>query len=248
MNRKYGWKRQLPDHRDQLYKPEVLSLPSFVKLGNLPPIKDQGDLGSCTAHGLTSAVEFLELKDGHPLTLLSRLFLYYNERALEGTIKSDAGADIRDGIKTLKKNGDCDEKHWPYNVRAFAKRPTKTAYRVALAHDVIKYAAIGNNVNPLKSCLAAGFPFVFGFSVYDSFESDEVAASGVVPMPLPMESCLGGHCVYCVGYDDRDGTFLCANSWGNSWGQAGFFQIPYAYLSNQNLASDFWTIRKTRSE
>lgn len=247
MNRRYGWKRQLPDHRDQLYKPEVLSLPSFVKLGNLPPIKDQGDLGSCTAHGITSCVEYLELKDKHPLTLLSRLFLYYNERRLEGTVNSDTGANIRDGIKALKKWGDCSEKICQYDTKQFAHKPHPICYQQAIKHDLVKYSAI-NNLNGMKSCLAAGFPFVLGFSVYDSFESDEVAASGIVPMPSPDESCLGGHCVYCCGYTDAGEMFTCANSWGTSWGQQGFFQIPYNYLANPNLASDFWTIGKTRAE
>ena len=248
MNRKYGWKRQLPDHRDFLYKREIISLPSKVLLGNLPPIKDQGDLGACTAHGLTSAVEFLELKDGHAYLALSRLFLYYNERAIEGTIGSDSGANIRDGIKTLIRQGCCPEIMWQYHPKVFAQKPNPKCYANAVKHDLLQYQAISNQNYDMKSCLAAGFPFVLGFSVYDSFESDTVAATGVVPMPLPGENCLGGHCVYCVGYDDSDSTFFCANSWGVDWGQNGFFKIPYAYLADPNLASDFWTLRRTKSE
>jgi len=250
MTRKYGWKPQLPDHRDRIYKAEVdvAVLPSAASVkGGCPPIKDQGDLGACTAHGLTSCLEFLELKDGHPYVPLSRLFLYYNERALEGTIGSDSGANIRDGIKALNKLGCCPEIEWQYKPKSFAERPRPKCYSDAVVHDLLTYAAI-QTAHDMKASHAAGFPFVLGFSVYDSFESDQVAQTGIVPMPGPDESCLGGHCVYCCGYDDASAMFTCANSWGVSWGQQGFFQMPYAYLTNPNLASDFWALRKTRSE
>jgi C1A family cysteine protease len=247
MDRKYGWRKQLPDQRDIVYRPKVTHLPAAVRLGNLPPVKDQGNLGSCTANGLTSVVEFLELKDKHPYTPLSRLFLYYNERVIENTVRSDAGADIRDGVKAFNKIGCCPESVWPYVIKKFAIKPTAPCYNGAVAHGLIKYAAI-NGLAGMKSCLAAGFPFVFGFTVYDSFESDAVASTGVVPMPSPSESCLGGHCVYCVGYDDKLQRFICVNSWGTGWGNQGLFSLPYAYMSNQNLASDFWVLAKTRSE
>ena len=122
MKHLYGWKKQVQYYRDLIYKPDVKSLPTLVRLGNLPPVKDQGNLGSCTAHGITSAVEFLELKDGHAYTALSRLFLYYNERAIEGTISSDSGANIRDGIKSLVKQGCCPEKICQYDVKQFAHK------------------------------------------------------------------------------------------------------------------------------
>ena len=95
---------------------------------------------------------------------------------------------------------------------------------------------------------------VLGFTVYTAFESQEVAASGVLPMPGPTEQVLGGHAVLCVGYDDTktvknpDGTtstgmILIRNSWGPGWGEAGYFWMAYDYIVNANLSSDFWTIR-----
>ena len=95
----------------------------------------------------------------------------------------------------------------------------------------------------MKGCLAAGYPFVFGFAVYESFESKEVAQSGVVPMPKPGERVLGGHAVMAVGYDDEQRNFIVRNSWGSGWGQDGYFLMPYHYLHDPNLASDFWTVR-----
>lgn len=246
---KYGWKPQLPDYRDLVFKaPSLVVTPPMIDLRTAcPPIKDQGELGSCTANGLTSCIEFLELKDKHPLKPLSRLFLYWNERNLEGSVSYDSGANIRDGIKSLNKQGCCLELLWPYNINRFRQKPNTNCYNNAVTHDIVQYSAL-TTLNDMKLCLASGFPFVLGFSVYESFESDVVTNTGIVPMPQLNESFLGGHCVYCVGYEDKTQMFTCANSWGTNWGMVGFFKIPYAYLSNRNMASDFWTIRKTKSE
>merc|ERR1712146_434676 len=105
------------------------------------------------------------------------------------------------------------------------------------------YQRVFQTTRQMKACLAAGFPFVFGFTVLSSFESDEVAKTGVMPMPQDDDECLGGHAVCCVGYDDEKQVFIVRNSWGDEWGDGGYFYMPYEYISNSNLASDFWTIR-----
>jgi C1A family cysteine protease len=208
-----------------------------------PPVVDQGQLGSCTANALAGALAFLEIKDNLFDNAFSRLFIYYNERVLENTVNSDAGAEIRDGIKTLAAQGACYETTWPYIIAEFTVDPPTVAYTEGSTHLILEYSRI-LTLADMQACLDAGFPFVFGFTVYESFESDVVTQTGVVPMPGPMESVLGGHAVVCVGYDDTQQRFICRNSWGIDWGQAGYFTIPYAYLTNDNLASDFWTIRR----
>ena len=95
----------------------------------------------------------------------------------------------------------------------------------------------------MKGCLASGYPFVLGFTVYQSFESDTVAQTGHAPMPGPNEQTIGGHAVLAVGYDDSQNWFIIRNSWGTGWGMQGYFTLPYDYLTNDNLADDFWTIR-----
>jgi len=95
----------------------------------------------------------------------------------------------------------------------------------------------------MRGCLAAGYPFVFGFTVYESFETQDMAHSGVLQMPQPDEQVLGGHAGLAVGYDDASQRFIVRNSWGTDWGQAGYFTMPYAYLTTRGLASDFWTMR-----
>jgi C1A family cysteine protease len=246
MSRKYGWIKDATDSRDFLFKsiqrPTVL--PRKVDLRKFcPPVEDQGELGSCTANALAGILEFLEIKDGMKLIDLSRLFIYYNERAVEGNVDSDSGAMLRDGIKTLAKLGVCAEKEWKYDISKFKIKPTKKAFADASQHTIVSYYRI-LNLDEMKNCLAKGHPFVFGFVVYESFESEQVAATGIVNMPLSDEQILGGHAVVAVGYDDSQKRFVVRNSWGSEWGMEGYFTIPYEYLADKNLASDMWMVLK----
>jgi len=243
----YGWLPDLPDHRDLFYSavaPRMVTLPRKVDMrSKCSPVEDQGQLGSCTANALVGALEFLEPKDGARFSDLSRLFVYYNERVIEGTVDQDSGAFIRDGIKSLAHQGVCTEPEWPYKISRFTKKPSQSCYRTAKKHRILSYHRI-STVDEMRNCLADGFPFVFGFTVYDAFESAAVARSGVLNMPGPKEKMAGGHAVMAVGYDDGARRFVIRNSWGNDWGQKGYFTMPYDYLSpDKNLADDFWTVR-----
>ena len=244
---RYGWVPDLPDQRDIPYtavRAVPALLPSAVDLRDLcSPVEDQGDLGSCTGNALAGALEFLEKKDKVKFVDLSRLFIYYNERVIEHTVKSDSGAMIRDGIKTLKNQGVCSEKTWPYVIEKFAVRPGRASYQEAVEHQIISYQRI-LTLDQMRACLAEGFPFVFGFTVYESFESQQVARSGIVQMPQSGERVVGGHAVMAVGYTDAEKRFIVRNSWGTAWGERGCFTMPYAYLSDRNLSDDFWVIRR----
>jgi C1A family cysteine protease len=245
----YGWLPDLPDHRDLLYAaiaPKVVRLPQKIDLQKqCSPVENQGQLGSCTANALVGALEFLEKKDGARFVELSRLFVYYNERVIEGTVDQDSGAFIRDGIKSLVKQGVCPEPEWPYKISRFRRKPNRTCYRTAKKHRILSYHRI-NMVDEMRSCLAEGYPFVFGFTVYESFESDAVAKSGVLNMPTAKEKVVGGHAVMAVGYNDGKERFLVRNSWGPDWGKSGYFTMPYAYLGNRSLSDDFWTVRTAK--
>jgi C1A family cysteine protease len=250
---RYGWVPDLPDARDHLYATPsryLSSLPVQVDLRpQCPPtVYDQGQLGSCTANAIAAAFEFDLLKQGAADFMPSRLFIYYNERAIEGTVNSDSGAMIRDGIKTVNKQGVCTEDLWKYDISVFAQKPPEQCYTEALQHQVTSYQRVPRLLNQMKGCLASGYPFVFGFSVYESFESEQVAKTGVVPMPsTATEQLLGGHAVLAVGYDDAEQRFLVRNSWGDRWGMGGYFTMPYAYLTDRSLASDFWAINQVES-
>ena len=148
---------------------------------------------------------------------------------------------IRDGIKTLHKDGVCAEPLWPYDIKKFSMKPALACYKMAKKRRIESYHRIAT-LNEMLSCLTEGFPFVFGFAVYESFESPETARTGIAQMPKKDERMLGGHAVCAVGFDQKTKRFLIRNSWGTGWGMEGYFTIPFQYL--ETLADDFWTIRK----
>ncbi len=246
----YGWKPDLPDHRDLPYASMRLgleapaALPSSVDLRpGSPPVYTQGEIQSCTANALAAAFKFLEIKSKNTKFEPSRMFIYYNERELENAADSDAGAYLRDGIKCIATNGICDEALWPYG-EPFSRKPSQPCYDQALTYKTVNYFRMDNtNLNELKTCLAAGFPFVFGFSIYASFRDAADANGGIVPIPEAGEPVLGGHAALVVGYNDDTAQFVVQNSWGPSVGDRGFYYMPYNYLTSSNLCDDFWTIR-----
>ncbi|HNW97778.1 MAG TPA: C1 family peptidase [Bacteroidales bacterium] len=250
---RFGWLPDLPDHRDLVYsapKPIKAKLPKKVDLRkSCPGIYDQGELGSCTANAISAAFEFNLMKQkAKSIFTPSRLFIYYNERVMEQTISEDSGAMIRDGIKSINKKGVCPEKMWPYIISKFTKKPDAKCYTEALKHQSLLYQRVTRKLEQMQSCLAEGYPFVFGFTVYDAFESSAVAKSGKLDLPKPSEGECGGHAVLAVGYDDTTKRFIVRNSWGNKWGQKGYFTMPYDYLLNENLADDFWSVRLVENE
>jgi C1A family cysteine protease len=250
---RYGWIPDLPDNRDYILPASsraLASLPVSVDLTKkCPPVYDQGEIGSCTANAIAGAIEFDQIKQKmRGVFLPARLFIYYNERVIEHTVAQDSGAMIRDGIKSVASQGACPEKLWPYDPDPFpgntrlTKKPSTKCYKEALKHTAVQYERVPRILGHMKACLASGYPFVLGFTVYESFESDEVAQNGVMPMPAPREQVVGGHAVVAVGYDDTTDRFRMRNSWGTDWGVKGYFTMPYAYLLNENLSDDFWKI------
>ena len=266
----YGWIPDLPDHRDFVYAAPLRRIGVLPKQIDLrekcPPVYDQGELGSCTANAIGAAHQFCQAKQNSEDKILtqssqreerkgtvssfltsswvpSRLFIYYNERVIEKTEDEDSGAMIRDGIKSIAKQGVCPEKTWPYVISRFRTKPARPCYAEAMDNQALTYYSVKQNLNQMKGCLASGYPFVFGFSVYESFESAEVARTGRVPMPGKGESQLGGHAVMAAGYDEAKKVFIVRNSWGTRWGVKGYFTMPYDYLLDPNLSADFWTVR-----
>ena len=240
----YGWIPDVPDQRDYLYKviKPVIKLKKEVDLSGIcSKVEDQGRLGSCTSQALAGNLEFLDKKIDNNYSDVSRLFIYYNERALINSVEYDSGASLRDGIKTLKNDGACNEKLWPYLISKFDDKPPLKCYNEAKTHRIVSYHRI-NSLQEMLTCLTEGYPFVFGFTVYESFQSPKVGKSGVVNMPKKNESTLGGHAVMAVGYSQSKKRFLVRNSWGKEWGMSGYFTMPFKYL--ETLAGDFWTIRK----
>jgi len=250
-----GWLPDLPDQRDRVFEPEVTlgalaaaPLPKKVDLRKeCPGVYDQGHLGSCTANALAAAFDFDRHKEGRAFMTPSRLFIYWNERDMEGTVASDAGARIRDGVKVLRKIGTPPEADWAYNITAFKDKPTAECFTIAEKNQALTYLRIQRpaaaKAYDMQACLTSGYPFVAGIGIYESFENPDVAKTGIVPMPAKNEKLLGGHAILIVGYDETNMRFIVRNSWGTSWGDNGHFYLPFDYLTNEHLASDMWVIK-----
>eukprot|EP00656_Telonema_subtile_P008894 TRINITY_DN1415_c0_g1_i1.p1 TRINITY_DN1415_c0_g1~~TRINITY_DN1415_c0_g1_i1.p1 ORF type:complete len:405 (-),score=97.46 TRINITY_DN1415_c0_g1_i1:195-1409(-) len=229
--RMYGWRPQLPDRRDAWFRSSDAELPPQLDLResySFPQVYNQGKLGSCTANSIAGAFEFNELKAGYAAKAFqpSRLFIYYNERRMEGHVGSDTGAALRDGFKSVNQAGVCAEAMWPYDITQFATKPSDACYTAATEEKALKYRRVEQNLSAIKHAMhEEGQPVCFGF------------------IPEPNEKVLGGHAVLAVGYDDATQHVIVRNSWGAAWGQQGYFKMPYGFITDPNSASDFWIVQ-----
>lgn len=248
----FGWRKDSPDQRDLKYNiPQGMQLPDSLDISTSYPYPpgDQMSLGSCVGWGIKSAIEFEQKKQGLTIFLGSALWVYWYGRHIEGTVNSDSGMEIRDGIKVVNQYGICKEDLWPYNISLFTHRPPYRASRNARLHKAIQYLRVNQTEVDIKSCIVAGYPVIFGITCYDELESDETAKTGLLPLPKRDEQPIGGHCIDLCGFNNSQqigteiGAYKFRNSWSTSWGQGGYGWIPYSYVHNPDLASDFWTIR-----
>lgn len=245
-----GWKPSLPDIRNYAYRltRPAAPLPDHVDLrGEMPPIGDQGQLGSCTAWAATAVYRHGMIRGGLGDFDPSELAQYYWSRLAEHTQREDAGATITDAVKVLAKIGMAPESAWPYIVSHFDIPPIRSVRALAKQHMAIQYETVdGVSLAALRGVLADGFPVVFGASVYESFEGDAVGHTGHVPMPRTTEGLLGGHAMVLVGYQDATQEFVVRNSWGTGWGDHGYLYMPYRYVTSTQLCGDFWIIRQVK--
>ena len=233
------------DDRDFKFDKHCLIIPSVslpvsvdLRRGGLPQVLDQSTLGSCTANAISNSLRFKGKLAYQP----SRLFIYYFSRLIEGTVSEDSGCVIRDVMKEIAMYGACSEHLLPYDIIKYTIKPSDQCQKAALQHiKSFKYMSVNQDMTSLKNALCQGYMITFGISVFDSFESDAVAKTGYVPMPdTQNEQNLGGHCINIVGYSDVSKLFTIMNSWSDSWGDNGFCYLPYKYVLDSNLASDFW--------
>ncbi len=243
---RYGWKRDTPDFRDHLFlAPPTGSYPPVIdNRGWDWGIYDQGQIGSCTANAVLSAFRNVRFRANKIDFDGSRLAQYYWARYIEGGQKSDSGAELRDAMKVLSKFGVAADFLWPYVESKVLRGPPKSVSVAATSHKITGYQSVAQTEAAICGAVKANGNVVIGIAVYDSFESKTVANSGIVPLPSNTETLLGGHAMEVIGYDltGPTKTALVKNSWGTSWGQNGYCTIPLSYLTNPQLAGDFWTI------
>lgn len=242
--RYYGCKADIADARDLLFLPHATRLEQAVDLrSKCPPVMDQGALGACVWHALTSALRYTLIKASNPDVPLSRLQGYYDTRTLENDF-GDTGCEIRNAIKVAMLSGVAPEDYWPYDVAQYERGPSPATYANLLPFDGLSYERVAIDPVAIKLALSSGVPVVVGMSVFDSFESDEVAATGMVPMPdLTKESLVSAHAMLCVGFSQKPGCFTVRNSWGNGWGSAGDCYVPEEMLGSPLYTADAWIIR-----
>ncbi|KAG5191319.1 papain cysteine protease family protein [Tribonema minus] len=247
--RRYGTIKQKEDSRDYSFVASFRnSIPQKVDLrstGFLGPVLNQGSAGTCSAHAAAAALRYLLRKEHVQDFPPSRLFVYYTTRVnIEGiSPEIDSGCVLRDVCRALQKFHTCNERYMAYSDTQITERPPALAVANARLHTTFAYRAVEQTLSALRGALATGYPVIVGIQVYQTFESEEVANTGVVPMPSHNEECLGGHAVLLVAYDDETRTFTLQNSWGE-WGQDGFFSLPYDYLIDTGLAGDFWCLTR----
>ena len=240
--------RDTPDARDVLYAPTTAGvqtpLPEAVDLRPLcPPVYDQGSLGNCSGNAIAALMEFDLMRAKRDAFVPSRLFIYYNERVREGTVKADAGACMRTGIKTVVKLGAPSEEVWPYDPARVFTQPPASAYLAARTDLVRSYARVGQTLPVMQACLAEGYPFLFWFGCFPGLDLPQTYATGHIPMPGPGETRDGAHFMVVVGYDNASRTFLVRNSWGTGWGAGGYGTVGYDHMLSPELACDFWMIQ-----
>lgn len=213
----------------------------------MPPIWDQGELGSCVGHGMARAIDYATHKQTQGFYGPSRLFLYYSARVLEGAVEQDQGCQIVDAVKGARFYGAPSEALWPYNVQDFARRPPEQVYADGLTRQTLKAWKVDNtDGRSIRKALSEGFPVVFGSLVYRGIYN-VTADKPVLPMPRRGERPIGGHCMTITGHDDARQVYTVDNSWGTSWGKAGRCFIPYAYIHNPRLTEDCWVVEQVET-
>lgn len=223
----------LPDERDYRYAQRKIDLRNSVDLREWDsPVEDQGYVGSCVGNAIANAYELMVLKL-YPdrFVNLSRLFIYYNSRLFDNSIKEDIGTYIRDGLKAASKYGVCNEKLWPYIEDKFDDQPTPACYVDAAQRLITRYETL-YTLRDMLEVLNDSRPIVVGMYVYDDFISMGQKTS-VIKVPNDNESAISAHAVTLVGYDLPNQMFLAKNSFGKDWGDNGYFWITFEYVRTQ---------------
>lgn len=243
-----GYRFAAPKPGTKVWSSSAQSLPPRVDLRPfMTAVENQGETNSCAANAVAGAYEYLVKRHlGDDAYDVSRLFIYYNGRAVDGWESQDEGSVIGSLIEALKQYGACSEQTWPFKERSVNKEPSAQAYEEAASFLIEDCAVVPTSLDAWKSVLAEGYPIIFGISLFQSF--DRQRKPGLVPMPSRTEASReshGGHAMLAVGYSDADRVFVVRNSWGTDWGDAGYCYIPYDYLCNEKFNNgDSWIIRQ----
>jgi C1A family cysteine protease len=236
-----GGYRDKPDSRDRRFVPKVERLSRRADLSQFcGKVYQQYRIQSCSANALASAMTLIGNQLDERIPPPSRLFMYYNARALSNVQREDCGTTLRVAIKALARQGACPERQWPYRKDAVTVRPARACYGDAQIYP-IRYHRIAQELDLLHAALAQGSAFVFGIQAYiEPFT--QAARTAYLRLPRKADTLCGGHALIAVGYDSVKKTFVARNSLGSAFANDGFFSIPDGYFTDPELTYDFWTI------
>jgi hypothetical protein len=237
-----GWRRDTPDYRDKVFLAEAMEIPPYTRLEHQSPVRDQGREGSCVGQSTASGIDYLDRTDNYPeeIVTFSARDIYYKARVILGTPKEDSGAEIRDAIKAIVRDGVCPNACWPYKEGEFKKLPPALAKRTAKSFRLGSYERC-DTLDSIRIALANKNVVVGGFTCFSNMWTPEVDRTGV--LPPPGGSADGGHAVLFVGYHDEKQQLIFKNSWSEGWGDKGYGYLPYEFV-RRGLADDFWSLIK----
>ena len=245
----YNLHRDKNPGRDRLFIPRIdlATVPKSCDFrSQMPAVYDQGNYGSCTANAGAADWDWIFHREGGKYITPSRFYIYRNERDIDGSpAYEDAGSTGRTLMEAMTQFGVCPESMWSYTDEHFAEKPTKDCYAYGADHQALKHERVSQSKIMIEAAISQGIPLCIGIAVYESFESEEAASTGHIPMPESYESLLGGHEVLMVGYNQDGG--IIRNSWGASWGDKGYFYLPWDYLLYPELTFDFWALQKVET-
>lgn len=247
-----GWKQDSAGVVDRSFKAyrsaKVTALPTSVDLTNQMPkrVYDQGNVGSCTGEGIAALFAHYLWKESKRYVEPSSLFIYWNERYIEGTVNSDEGAMIRTGIKVISSIGTSTTKTWPFRESKWAVKPSAQAFQEATGlRSPVGLKVDNTDGRSIRVAISDNCPVVFGMMLYTNIERITYWEP-VLSKPRRGESPIGGHCMLIVGYDDTKRLYKVRNSWSRLWGLNGYFFVPYDMIHNGRMTNDCWTIVPTK--
>jgi len=217
------------------------NLPAGIDLrANCGPVKDQGNEGACTAHTGTSDNEWIHRAYLKSSPIFSPQYTYAKELIEQGSFPNDVGSDGVTLCDVLIADGCCELSEFPYVPGQIIKPTTVQDLNAAKFRLGAYHGLTGSETALSVVADPTPWPVEIGFTVYESFEGEALANTGIMPVPNSSEQILGGHEVLMVGYDIGDTPWirpagcppaaLIQNSWGTSWGLSGFFWMPITIL------------------
>jgi len=244
MNKKFGWRGYIRDQRDDRFKlasPNMSSLPMRWSLAeNCTRIEDQEQSSACTGYGSCYPAESWTSRMGADFVELSPYFIYWVGRYMSGLEDVDGGGYVRDVLKALTKFGVCQLGYWESDYSKINEKPSKEAFLDAETRKIESYHRC-DSVEAICSALAQNLPVVWGFSCYESYDSEETYRTGVIQFPQSWERLRGGHCTSVYAYDRQKQVFRGPNSYSDKWGNKGWYEIPFRFFE-EGLANEAFAI------